>query len=66
MSSPIQVKLINFLQQELAVPNSYIEMARAREEDADFLPMVLWQYGLLDLEQLAKVFDYLKKTYLLC
>ncbi len=65
MSSPIQVKLIDFLQQELAVPDNYIEMARAREKDADFLPMVLWQYGLLDLEQLDKVFDYLEKTYLL-
>lgn len=65
MSFLTQVKLIDFLQQELAVPHTYIEMARRRGEDTDLLPMVLWQYGLLNLEQLEQVFDYLEKTYLL-
>ncbi len=56
----MQERLINFLQSELEIPDAYINMARARIEDIDLLPMVLWQYGLLDLEQLARVFDYLE------
>ncbi len=56
----MQERLINFLQSELEIPDAYINMARARIEDIHLLPMVLWQEGLLDLEQLARVFDYLE------
>ena len=36
----MQERLINFLQSELEIPDAYINMARARIEDIDLLPMV--------------------------
>jgi hypothetical protein len=36
---------------------------RQRDKDPDSLPMVLWQYGLVTLEQLDKIFDWLSEAY---
>jgi hypothetical protein len=54
-------QLINFLQKELAVSASSIAMAlRHCEQDPGPLHMILWQYGLLSLEQLEQIFDWLE------
>jgi hypothetical protein len=56
----IDAQLINFLQGELAIPNAAIATAlRKSDRDASQLPMILWQYGLVSLEQLDKIFDWL-------
>jgi len=53
-------KLIQFLQQELAVSIEQIDLAlRNIQETPNQLPMILWQYGLINLEQLDKIFDWL-------
>ncbi len=53
-------QLINFLRGELAIPASSISIAlRHGYEDASQLPMILWQYGLVSLEQLDRIFDWL-------
>ncbi|MCY7382819.1 MAG: DUF2949 domain-containing protein, partial [Microcoleus sp. CAN_BIN18] len=45
--------LIDYLRGELAISNSAIAIAlRHGEQDASQLPMILWQYGLVTLEQL--------------
>ena len=55
-------KFIIFLQKELELSNSDIAVAlRHRECDSARLPMLLWQYGLIDLEQLERIFDWLEK-----
>ncbi len=56
-----QTPLIRFLQEELFVPAESIAIA-LRQENVfpDLLPMVLWQYGLITLEQLDRVFDWLE------
>ncbi|MCZ0902074.1 DUF2949 domain-containing protein, partial [Microcoleus sp. HI-ES] len=36
---------------------------RQRDKDPNSLPMVLWQYGLVTLEQLDKIFDWLSEAY---
>lgn len=55
-------KFIVFLQKELELSNSDIAVAlRHRECDSTRLPMLLWQYGLIDLEQLERIFDWLEK-----
>ncbi|MBV9385637.1 MAG: DUF2949 domain-containing protein [Chroococcidiopsidaceae cyanobacterium CP_BM_ER_R8_30] len=58
---PPQVQLLNFLQEELAVPAAALKLAlkQANEEDMSQLPMILWQYGLVTLPELEKVFDWL-------
>lgn len=53
--------LIRFLQDDLAVSQDSINMAlRHCEQDSGPLPMVLWQYGLINLEQLEKIYDWLE------
>ncbi|MEM9120563.1 MAG: DUF2949 domain-containing protein [Cyanobacteria bacterium P01_D01_bin.6] len=52
--------LIQFLQEELDISQAAINMAvRHCEQDPGPLPMVLWQYGLISLEQLERVYDWL-------
>ena len=53
-------EFINFLQDELAISSSAIAVAlRNRKQGDDPLPMLLWQYGLVSLEQLTQIFDWL-------
>ncbi|MGH2413428.1 MAG: DUF2949 domain-containing protein [Microcystaceae cyanobacterium] len=50
--------LLRFLEQDLAIPSSALEMAeRLAIASLGSLPMILWQYGLIDLNQLEQVFD---------
>ena len=52
--------LIKFLQDELNISPAAINMAmRHYEQDPGPLPMVLWQYGLISLEQLEQIYDWL-------
>lgn len=61
MKSTTLVRLVNFLQQELAIPDASIALAqRQGEQDPNLLAMILWQYGLVTLEQLDQVFDWLE------
>jgi hypothetical protein len=56
-------KFIQFLTDDLAVSMSSIDFAlRHRENACDPLPMILWQYGLISLEQLDRIFDWLETT----
>lgn len=58
-------ELIEFLQQKLKI--SHAEMAVAlqqREQDAGPLPMILWQYGLITLDQLSLIFDWIESASL--
>lgn len=54
-------RFIHFLQEELALSSSSIAIAqRYRENDPGPLPIILWQYGLITLEQLDRIFDWLE------
>jgi hypothetical protein len=54
-------RLINFLQLELAIPADSIALAlKTGERDPNRLSVILWLYGLLTLEQLERVFDWLE------
>ena len=49
-------RLVSFLQQELEIPADQIELAeRQVSQNPNQLPMVLWQYGLVDLWQLDRI-----------
>lgn len=53
-------KLVEFLRHELALPESSIQTAlRHSEPSLRSLPMVLWQYGLITLEQLDEILDWI-------
>jgi hypothetical protein len=62
MLSTKQAQLVQFLRFELAIPAASIAMAlRHPEQDYGQLPMILWQYGLISLEQLDRIFDWLER-----
>lgn len=55
-------KFITFLRNELALSTADIAVVlRQRKFDKAPLPMLLWQYGLVDLDQLEKIFDWLEE-----
>ena len=56
----IPKKLIKFLKQELGIPTSSIKLAlRHHQQDWSQFPIILWQYGLITLEQLDSIFDWM-------
>jgi len=61
--STAQIRLIQFLREELALPATAIALALRQPEQSANLPMVLWQYGLITLEQLDKIFDWMETAY---
>ena len=55
--------LLKFLQTELAVPETSIQSALQRSgSHSNLFPIVLWQDGLITLEQLDQVFDWIAIT----
>ena len=60
MTYDSQSQLIEFLRTKLAIPADSLKMAiRFTESSLGSLPMILWQYGLIDLNELDQVFDWL-------
>lgn len=61
MKPTIRQDLIIFLRDELAVSEAAIALALKKgEQELNFLPMILWQYGLITLSQLDRLFDWLE------
>ncbi len=61
MSPSTYSRLIHFLQEDLAISAASIAVAlRHSEQERGPLPMVLWQYGLVSLEQLEQIYDWLE------
>lgn len=56
-------RFLRFLQEELAISDSSIAIAqRYREQDPGPIHMILWQYGLVTLEQLDQIYDWLETS----
>ncbi|MBD2499553.1 DUF2949 domain-containing protein [Anabaena azotica] len=61
MSPSTYSRLIHFLQEDLSISAASLAVAlRHREQDPGPLPMILWQYGLVTLDQLEKIYDWLE------
>jgi len=61
MNSTIRQQLIKFLQEDLAIPAAAIALAQQHSDQYQTLPMALWQYGLITLNQLEEILDWLEK-----
>lgn len=60
MKPAIYAKFIKFLTEELALSNDSIEIVqKSIEEHPAPIPMILWQYGLVTLEELDRIYDWL-------
>lgn len=56
----VDAQLIKFLKEELAIPETAIAVAMRHQDSAsNQLPMILWQYGLITLEDLDRIFDWM-------
>ncbi len=54
------LELVAFLHQELGLSDSSLELAlRASREDQGPLPMVLHRYGLVTVDQLSRIYDWM-------
>ncbi|AFY87601.1 MULTISPECIES: DUF2949 domain-containing protein [Chroococcidiopsis] len=63
MSPAKYMQFLQFLQEDLSISAASIDMAtRHREQDPGPLPMILWQYGLVTLEQLDRIYDWLERA----
>lgn len=61
MASVNYSRLIRFLQEDLAISKDSIAIAQRHvENNPGPLPMILWQYGLVTLEQLDLIFEWLE------
>ena len=61
MTPTIYAKFIKFLKEELALPKDSIAVVqRTVEQNPGPIPMILWQYGLVTLEELDKIYDWLE------
>ncbi len=60
MEASRSARLLQFLRQELAIPAAALALALKSADDPALVPMVLWQYGLVTLEQLDRIFDWLE------
>ena len=62
MVNDLQTPLLEYLRHKLAIPTDALKMAvKFTEASMGSLPMVLWQYGLIDLQQLDEVLDWIDK-----
>jgi Protein of unknown function (DUF2949) len=54
--------LLEFLQVELAIDQNDLNLAlHKRHRSSDPLPMLLWQYGFISIEQLQSILDWLDR-----
>ena len=50
--------IVNFLCQDLNLSNESVQLAlKKTQSDRGTLPIVLWQYGLVSLQQLDRIFE---------
>lgn len=61
-TEPDDTSLIRYLKEELALPEDLIELAlRHCEQEHGTLPMVLWRYGFVSIDQLNQIFDWMAR-----
>jgi Protein of unknown function (DUF2949) len=52
-------QIIYFLRQDLSLPDESVELAlKQAKSSRGSLPIVLWQYGLVTLQQLDRIYDW--------
>lgn len=61
MGATTQNRLLSFLEDELLLSHDSINLAlRHFDQNPGPLPIILWQYGLITLEQLSSIYDWLE------
>jgi Protein of unknown function (DUF2949) len=59
MKSQVSERFVDFLKHDLQLSPASISLAmRHRPQIFSHFPLVLWQYGLINLEQLERIWDW--------
>ena len=59
-NNSISTEFTQFLQQELALSRDDLAVViKNQRQPGDPIPMLLWQYGLISLAQLQRIWDWL-------
>jgi len=54
-------RFLNFLQQDLSISSASIAVAqKVVQDNSGLLPMALWQYGLVTIDELSLIYDWLE------
>ncbi len=57
------IRFLQFLKEDLNLPSDSIAIAqRSSEHNPSLIPMILWQYGLVSIEQLDLIYDWLETS----
>lgn len=52
--------LIQFLRDELSISDAALDLAKRQHDvTTEQLPIILWQYGLVTIEELDRIFDWM-------
>lgn len=62
MTTPYESRLIQFLRDEFNLASQEMAIALKHPFHATNLPTILWQYGIIDSNQLGQVFDWLEQN----
>jgi Protein of unknown function (DUF2949) len=63
-SSVLDKRFIEFLQRDLSISAEEIGLAlRHQELTITQMPILLWQYGLISIQQLEKIFDWQEQVF---
>lgn len=63
MPTVTYTRFIKFLQEEINLSQDSIAMAQKTvDQNLGLMPVVLWQYGLVDLDQLNKIYEWLERA----
>ena len=61
LKNSIYTNFTQFLKEELAMSADSLAIAqKAIEENPGPIPMILWQYGLVNLDELDRIYDWLE------
>lgn len=61
MQATLETQFINFLQDQLSLPIASISLAlKHHAGDYTLLPITLWKYGLVTLDEVDSMFDWLE------
>ncbi len=61
MNNSIYQKFVRFLQEDLGLSKDALAIIQKSEHKiTEPIPMVLWKYGLVTLEELDRIYDWLE------
>lgn len=61
MKNSIYHKFVQFLHDDLAMSKDALAIVhKTVEKNVEPVPMILWQYGLVTLEELDRIYDWLE------